>query len=176
VRCQPQAPARTDEPHSRDASTLKTSIAGSAILVAQGYGLLETIKRRHFVGGWGATLLAALEWSSLSAFAATPPHGDYAFFDERFEKARRMAASWAASIGPVAVQGDITPWINVLDRAPRERPLQLRGVTTESFRFCAAILVGDHAHLDLQFSRLDQDLVLWTMRTTPKLKAERSNG
>jgi len=120
--------------------------------------------------------LAALEWPSLSALAASHPHEDYAFFDERFEKARRIAASWPAAIGSVAVQSDVTPWRHVLDRAPRERPLQLRGVTTESFRFCAAILVGDHADLELQFSRLDRDLVLWTMRTMPKLKAERRNG
>jgi len=121
-------------------------------------------------------LLAALEWPSLSVLAASDPHDDYVFFDERFEKARRIAASWPASIGSVAVQSDITPWIDALERAPHERPLQLRGVTTESFRFCATILIGDLAHLDLQFSRLDQDLVLWTIRTTPKLKAERHNG
>jgi hypothetical protein len=116
-------------------------------------------------------LLAALEWPSLSALAASHPHDDYAFFDERFEKARRIAASWPASTGSVAVQSDITPWTDPLERASSERPLQLRGVTTESFRFCAAILVGDHAHLDLQSSRLDQDLVLWTMRTTPKIES-----
>jgi hypothetical protein len=125
-------------------------------------------------------LLAALEWPSLPALAASHPHADYAFFDERFEKARRIAASWPASIGSVAVQSDVTPWRQVLDRAPRERPLQLRGVTTESFRFCAAILVGDHAGLESEVSRLDQDLVLWTMRTTPKPRtitsAERRNG
>lgn len=76
-------------------------------------------------------------------------------------------------MGPVAVQGDITPWSDVLAQAPRERVLQLRGVTTESFRFCAAILVGERADVDLQVSRLDQDLVLWTIRTTPR---ERRHG
>ena len=75
-----------------------------------GYGLLEAIRRRHFIGGSAASLLAALEWPSLSALAASHPHDDYAFFDERFEKARRIAASWPASIGSVAVQSDITPW------------------------------------------------------------------
>lgn len=61
----------------------------------------------------------------------------------------------------------------MLIRAPRERALLLRGVTTESFRFCAAILVGDHAKTEMHVSRLDQDLVAWTLRTTPK---ERRNG
>lgn len=134
---------------------------------------METIKRRHFVGGSAASLLAVLEWPSLPALAASPPHGDYAFFDERFEKARRIAASWPTSLGPVAVQGDITPWSDVLARAPRDRVLYLRGVTTESFRFCAAVLVGDRSHLELQVSRIDQDLVLWSMSTTPK---ESRNG
>jgi hypothetical protein len=136
---------------------------------------LDAIKRRQFIGRSAACLLApaALQWPSLSAFAATPPRGDYAFFDKRFDKALRIAASWPTSIGPVAVQGDITPWSDELARAPRDRTLLLRGITTESFRFCAAILVSDHAEMDMQVSRLDQDLVEWTMRTTPK---ERRNG
>ena len=132
---------------------------------------METIKRRHFIARSTACLLApvALNWPSLTALAAPHPHDDYVFFDERFEKARRLAAAWPVSSRAVAVQGDITPWSDVLGRAPSERLLQLRGVTTESFRFCAAILVGDRAQVDLQVSRIDQDLVLWTMRTTPKL-------
>jgi len=136
------------------------------------------MKRRHFIARSAACLLApaALEWPSLPALAAPHPHDDYAFFDERFEKARRIAAAWPTSKESVAVQGDITPWSDVLDRASRERPLQLRGVTTESFRFCAAILVGERAQVDLQFSRIDRDLVLWTIRTMPKLKTERRNG
>jgi hypothetical protein len=167
-----------DEPHLPGVSILKVGIASTAILVARGYGLLETINRRHFIGGSVASTFAAttLDWPSRSAIAAPLPQSDFAFFDERFEKARRIAATWQPSNGSVAVQGDITPWSDVLDRASRERPLQLRGVTTESFRFCAAILVGERAQVDLQVSRIDQDLVLWTMRTTPKLKTERRNG
>jgi hypothetical protein len=139
---------------------------------------MTEIQRRHFVGGTAATLLAsaAFEWPSLPAWAASLPQGDFAFFDERFEQARRIAASWTVSMGPVAVHGDITPWSDLLGRVPRERQLQLRGITTESFRFCAAILVGDHAHIDLQASRIDRNLVLWTMRTTPRSTAGRSHG
>jgi hypothetical protein len=129
---------------------------------------LEAINRRHFVGGSAALLgTAVLELPALSAFAAPLPHPDHAFFDQRFETARRVAASWPASMRPVAVLGDITPWTALLDRA-RERPLQLCGVTTESFRFCAAILAGEHAETGLKVSRLDRDLVLWSMRTTPR--------
>ena len=139
---------------------------------------MTAVKRRHFIGGSAATLLAsaAFEWPSLPAWAASLPQGDFAFFDDRFEKARRIAASWTVSMGPVAVQSDITPWSDLLGREPRERQLQLRGITTESFRFCAAILVGDHANSDLQVSRLDRDLVLWTMRTTPKPTSGFRNG
>ena len=139
---------------------------------------MEAIKRRHFIGGSAACLLAsaAVDWPARSPLAAPLPPDDFSFFDERFEKARRIAAAWPASTGSVAVQGDITPWQGVLERAPRERPLQLRGVTTESFRFCAVILVGDCADLHLQVSRVDRDLVLWRMRTTPKQKSERRNG
>jgi hypothetical protein len=117
-----------------------------------------------------------MDWVSLPAKAAPLRHGDFAFFDQRFEKARRIAASWPASTGPVAIQGDITPWTDALGHASRERSLQLRGVTTESFRFCAAILVGEHAEMDSRFSRIDQDLVAWTMHSTPRLKAERRHG
>lgn len=137
------------------------------------------MKRRHFIRGVTASLLlpAALESPSLLALTARSSHGDYALFDERFENARRIAASWPGSNEPIAVQGDITSlWSNTLERATRERPLRLRGVTTESFRFCLAILVCEHADLDLQVSRLDRDLFLWAMRTTPKLRAERRNG
>jgi hypothetical protein len=139
---------------------------------------LEAIKRRRFIGGSAATMLvaAAPVWPCSSVRAACLLQGDFAFFDQRFEKAQRIAASWPASIGAVAVRGDITPWSDVLVCAPGERPLLLRGATTESFRFCAAILVGDRADLDQQFSRLDQDLILWTMRTTPRRIAERRHG
>jgi hypothetical protein len=137
------------------------------------------MKRRHFIRGATASLLvpAALELPCFPALAALCARGDYVFFDERFEKARRIAASWPASNEPVAVQGDITPvWSDGLDRATRGRPLQMRGVTTESFRFCLAVLVDEHADFELQVSRLDRNLFLWTMRTTPKLRAERRHG
>jgi hypothetical protein len=129
---------------------------------------LDAVNRRHFIGGSGATLLVsgALGWPQLSALAAS--QGDYAFFDDRFEMARRIAAAWPAASQSIAVQNDITPWTSQLHREPRKRALLVRGVTTESFRFCAEILLGECAQVDVQVTRLDRNLVLWAMCTTPK--------
>jgi len=104
------------------------------------------------------------------------PNDDYTFFDERFQEARRVAASWSGS-NSIPVHGDITTlWNHGLNSATRQRALRLRGVTTESFRFCLAILVSEHANVDLTVTRLDRNLFLWTMHTTPKLRVERRNG
>jgi hypothetical protein len=44
----------------------------------------------------------------------------------------------------IAIQGDITPmWSDGLDRATRERSLQLRGIATESSRFCLSVLISE---------------------------------
>ena len=114
----------------------------------------------------------------MAALATVSQNWDYAFFDERFEEARRLAASWSGLNPLIEVQGDITPfWSNGPDRTTRERPLKLRGVTTESFQFCLRILVAEHADLDAQVSRLDRNLLLWTMCTTPKnVITERRHG
>ena len=137
------------------------------------------MNRRHFVRAASALVLvpAALESTRLVALAALSPRDSYAFFDERFAEARRIGASWGASHEPIAVQGDITPlWSGGLDRATRERALQLQGVTTDAFRFCLGILLSEHADVDLRVSRLDRNLFLWTMRTTPRIRAEPSDG
>src|SRR5262249_18662673 len=92
---------------------------------------------------------------------------DYVFFDERFDRARRAVASWSAH-RLVGVHSDITPvWGSGLDRMTRARPLHLRGVTTESFLFCLKILAGEHANLDIEVSRLDRNLLQWSMTTHP---------
>jgi len=129
------------------------------------------MKRRHFIHAAAASLLLPADRKmGVAPLALYSPNLDYAFFDDRFHDAHRIAASWPASNRPVGVQGDITPiWSNGLDRTTRERPLALRGVTTQSFHFCLRILVAEHAHLDVRTSRLDQNLFLWTMRTIPKL-------
>jgi hypothetical protein len=137
------------------------------------------MKRRHFIRAATASVLlpAALESRCLPALAALSPHDDYAFFDERFEQARRVVASWPAANECIPVQSDITSvWSDGLHRATRERALHLRGVTTDSFRFCLGVLVSELADFDLHVSRLDRNLFTWTMRTTPRLKAERRNG
>jgi len=136
------------------------------------------VKRRHFIHAATACLLlpTALK-PSVSALASGLRNRDYVFFDERFQKARRIAASWADSTRLIGVQGDITPlWSSGLDRMTRGQPLNLLGVTTESFHFCLKILVGELADFDLQLARLDRNLFLWTMYTTPKATAERRHG
>lgn len=128
------------------------------------------MKRRHFIRVATASLLvpAVLEPRCLSALAVLSPHDDHAFFDERFENARRLARSWSTATVPIPTQGDVTAlWSDGLCRATRERRLQLRGVTTESFRFCLSVLVSAHAHVDMHTSRLDRNLLIWTLRTTP---------
>jgi hypothetical protein len=131
------------------------------------------MKRRQFIGSAAFLLVPVPDGRSGQALAAAVAPGDYAFFDERFERARRIASSWPLMAKPQAVQGDITQWIQVLQHATRDRALQLRGVTTESFRFCLSILVREHAELRLQNSRLDENLFLWTMQTMPKLGVQR---
>jgi len=64
----------------------------------------------------------------VASLATLSQNRDYIFFDERFQKARRIAASWSASDRLIGVQGDVTPWwTNGLDRTTREYPLNLRG-------------------------------------------------
>jgi hypothetical protein len=128
------------------------------------------MRRRQFIHAATASLLLPTAVKTcVAALATISQNRDYVFFDERFEKARRVAASWSASDRLIGVQGDVTPWwSNGLDRTTRDHPLNLRGVTTESFHFCLRVLVGEYANLEVQVSRLDRNLFLWTMCTTPK--------
>jgi len=129
------------------------------------------MKRRQFIHAATASVLLPCALAPGPAvFAGTALKWDYVFFDERFEQAHRVAASWLAANRPIGVRGDITPfWIGGLDRLTRNNPLHLRGVTTDSFQFCLRILLGEHANLDAQVSRLHPDLLSWIMRTTPKI-------
>jgi hypothetical protein len=130
------------------------------------------MKRRHFIHAATASVLLPLA-PGTAVFAGTPRKWDYVFFDERFEQAHRVAASWPTSNRPSGVRSDITPfWISGLDRLARNGPLHLRGVTTDSFQFCLRILLGEHANIDVQVSRLDPNLLSWIMRTTPKILTE----
>jgi hypothetical protein len=128
------------------------------------------MKRRHFLRAATASVLfpAALRQSRV-ALAGAARKWDYVFFDERFEIARLLAASGSASNRSIGVRGDITPfWTIELDGMTGNRPLHLCGVTAQSICFCLKILLGERAHLDVQAARLNRDLLLWTMRTTPK--------
>ena len=130
------------------------------------------MQRRHFIRAVTASvLLPVAAGRSGSVLAADGQKWDYAFFDVRFYNARRLAAAWTShgSSRPVGVHSDVTAlWREGLDRLSRDQPLQLRGVTTQSFHFCLQVLLSEHANLDVQASRLDTNLFLWTMRTIPK--------
>jgi len=129
------------------------------------------MKRRHFIhAATASVLLPSLLTPGPAVFAGIGRKSHYVFFDERFEPAHRVAASWPASNRPIGVRGDITPfWLSGLDGLARKDPLHLRGVTTDSFQFCLRVLLAEHAHLDVQVSRLDPNLFSWIMRTTPKI-------
>jgi hypothetical protein len=112
-----------------------------------------------------------------SASATKSPGPDYFFCDERFAKARRLAAELSGCPVLTQVQGDITElWNSYLGRASRQSSLHMRGVTTESFYFCLKIMIGEHAHLNAQVSRVDRDLFLWTMRTGLQTATELRHG
>ena len=132
------------------------------------------MKRRHFLRAATASVLfpAALRQTlagSTAMPAAASPPWDYVFFDERFERAQLIAAAGSGSRRPIAVQGDITAfWLSELDVIACDHPLRLRGVTTESIHFCLKILLGERVNLVVQASRLERNLLLWSMHTTPK--------
>ncbi len=112
-----------------------------------------------------------------SASATKSPGPDYFFCDERFAKARRLAAELSGCTALTPVQGDITElWSSYLGRASRQSSLHMRGVTTESFYFCLKIMIGEHADLNAQVTRVDRDLFLWTMRTGPQTPTELRHG
>jgi hypothetical protein len=117
------------------------------------------MKRRHFILAAAASVLfPAGSWRKW----------DYVLFDERFEQARRLAASWSASNRLIGVRSDVTAlWCGELDRLAPHHPLRLRGVTTDSFLFCLRILLGEHANLGVQVSRLDRNLLSWSVRACP---------
>ncbi len=126
------------------------------------------MNRRHFVQSATSSLLIP---SAVRAVSGDPPSRDwvvwdYFFFDDRFAHARRLAGELSGITEPTPVQGDITGiWTGGLRQASRASPLALHGVTTESFYFCLKIMLGDHARVDAQVSRVDRDLHLWTIRT-----------
>lgn len=127
------------------------------------------VKRRQFIrAATAAVLLPAVATPYVPARVSFSQERDYVFFDERFHEARRTVASWRTSGRRIAVQSDITPWKDGLDRITRHHALNLRGVTTDSFLFCLRILAAEHADLDVQVSRLDRDLLQWRMNTTPR--------
>jgi hypothetical protein len=131
------------------------------------------MKRRHFVQAGMSSLF--MPTAVISASAEVPSRDgltwDYFFFDERFAEARRLARELSGTAVPTPVQGDVTGiWTGGLGRASLTAPMTIKGVTTESFRFCLKVLLSDQVRVDAQVSRIDRDLHLWTVRTDNHFK------
>jgi hypothetical protein len=129
---------------------------------------MSSMNRRHFLQAAGSTLFVpgTVPLADHAATVHDPPPLDHLFFDERFPHARRRALEWAGAAVPTPVQGDITAlWRSGLGQAVSESSLTMRGVTTESFYFCLKVLAGERARLDTQVTRVDRDLLVWTIST-----------
>lgn len=122
------------------------------------------MNRRNFIRAAALLIPGAFAGRIDAATAERAP--DYFFYDERFQQARQLASDLSGSSAPTPVQSDVTNvWNAFLNRACRESPLTMRGVTTESFHFCLKIMAGERVRVDTQIVRLDRDLYLWTLRT-----------
>ena len=132
------------------------------------------MRRRQFIELTAACLLpstALAKWD-VSAIAARP---DLLYVDERFPQAQREAATWAPSPARIAVCGDVTPfWSRELARRVGEAPAYIRGVTVASFLFCFRTLAAEHADLVIATSRLDRNLIAWSLASTPKPEGQRT--
>jgi len=129
------------------------------------------VNRRNFIRAGASTLLLPVAMTSAYA-AASAAGSDYFFFDERFPRARVLAAALAGRTRPQPVHADVTDlWRTDLERACRRTSLTLRGVTTESFHFCLKILAGEHARVDTEIARVGRDLFLWTIETHVRARA-----
>lgn len=92
---------------------------------------------------------------------------DRLFYDERFSAARAISARLDAKAALIPVQSDVTMlWTGELKDLSRQRPLALRGVTTESFHFCLKRLLQSEAQVETRIRRVGKDLYAWSIRTT----------
>jgi hypothetical protein len=90
----------------------------------------------------------------------------YLFYDERFPAAGRLAREIAGSDEIIPVRGDVTQlWNGILKPASQRSQLLLAGVTTGSFYFCLKTLMRSPKGLDLYTSRIDRDLIAWSIRS-----------
>ena len=127
------------------------------------------MKRRLFLKLSALAALAAP--TSRSALAGvlsdSGPRADRFFYDERFGDARSIASRLDARASLTPVQSDVTAlWTGELKELSRQRPLALRGVTTESFHFCLKRLLQSETRVETQIRRVGKDLYAWSIRTT----------
>ncbi len=123
--------------------------------------------RRDFLKSALASL--ALSGSALTRVSDGSSTGEalsFVFYDERFQTAEALSKAMAASGDVIPVRGDVTAvWNGVLKSVSRGSSLMLAGVTTESFYFCLKTLLHSHAGLDICTSRIDRDLIAWSLRS-----------
>jgi hypothetical protein len=135
------------------------------------------MNRRRLIQAATSALFVPGAVTLARASATESPASDYFFCDERFAKARRLAAELSGCTALTPVQGDITDlWNTHLGSASRRSSLYLRGVTTESFYFCLKIMLGERASLDAWVARLDRDLYLWTILTGKHINNGANHG
>lgn len=98
---------------------------------------------------------------------AESPAQNPVFYDERFAEALDMAKPFAAHRRLTPVTSDVTAlWRSGLDRLSRTSPLDLNGVTTESFYFCLKTLLQSQGGVDARIApAANKDLYVWSIRT-----------
>jgi hypothetical protein len=126
------------------------------------------MNRRDFLRSTVASL--ALSGGVLELASAGPVNREvsgYLFYDERFPAAQRLAREMAGADEIIPVRGDVTQlWNGILKPASQRSPLLLAGVTTGSFYFCLKTLMRSPGGLDLSTSRIDRDLIAWSIRSS----------
>lgn len=126
---------------------------------------MPSISRREFLES--ASIFAAIGMVAPRAHSSScTPGADVFFFDERFVQARQLAQRLAWSeLTPV--RSDVTPIRDVtLNRITQSPAAMLRGITTESFHFCLATMLKEHARIETGIERVDRDLYAWSLRAT----------
>jgi len=125
------------------------------------------MKRRNFISSSLIPLaLPKLSLAGSSSLQATPT---IKYFEERYQKAGKVARSWLGSGNWQAVQSDITPlWNGQLKSKSKDDSLYVAGVTTESFYFCLQRLLQPTHAVSVEITRVDQNLYAWALSATNK--------
>jgi hypothetical protein len=116
-----------------------------------------------------ASLSAILLPQGMFAFTAVEPAAgaSFVFFDEHYALAASLAQAAPPYSSKIPVGADVTGvWNSSLKLARRDLPLELLGITTDSFRFCLQRLLQSHCYTSTNVERVSQDLYAWSIITT----------